>query len=121
MPEHYTKNVQQATFWCSTCHADTLHRVDKGRRGPCLSCLENLGRKAPKSGSLPCPNASKKKTIMGAKTVISYRCASHCTLCHGTGYVEDCRDCAGAGLRVGGVRCDTCQCTGKVPAATVAA
>lgn len=40
MPEHYTKATVSATFWCAKCGKPTLHRVDAGRRGPCLDCLE---------------------------------------------------------------------------------
>lgn len=38
MPEHYTKNTLECTAWCSTCQRMTQHRVDGGRRGPCLEC-----------------------------------------------------------------------------------
>lgn len=40
MPEHYTKNTLEATCWCNPCNAMTQHRVDSGRRGPCLVCME---------------------------------------------------------------------------------
>lgn len=40
MPEHYTKNTLEATCWCNPCNAMTQHRVDGGRRGPCLVCME---------------------------------------------------------------------------------
>lgn len=36
MPEHYTKNTLEATVWCNKCNRMTQHRVDGGRRGPCL-------------------------------------------------------------------------------------
>lgn len=39
MPEHYTKSTVSATYWCAKCGAATEHRVDGGRRGPCLKCL----------------------------------------------------------------------------------
>ena len=39
MPEHYSKAVVQVSVWCKVCHKDTMHRVDSGRRGPCLECL----------------------------------------------------------------------------------
>ena len=42
MPEHYTRNTLEATCWCKKCYAMTQHRVDDGRRGPCLDCLEKL-------------------------------------------------------------------------------
>jgi hypothetical protein len=39
MPEHYTRNTLEATVWCNPCYAITQHRVDDGRRGPCLVCM----------------------------------------------------------------------------------
>jgi hypothetical protein len=36
MPEHYTKNTLECTAWCKKCQRNTQHRVDGGRRGPCL-------------------------------------------------------------------------------------
>jgi hypothetical protein len=36
MAEHYTKNTLECTAWCGKCQRDTQHRVDGGRRGPCL-------------------------------------------------------------------------------------
>lgn len=38
MPHHFTKNTVEASFWCAKCYKDTMHRVDGGRRGPCLVC-----------------------------------------------------------------------------------
>jgi hypothetical protein len=39
MPEHYTKNTVSASFYCPKCGRETEHRIDGGRRGPCLVCL----------------------------------------------------------------------------------
>jgi hypothetical protein len=39
MPEHYTRNTLEATCWCNPCGKMTQHRVDDGRRGPCLECI----------------------------------------------------------------------------------
>jgi hypothetical protein len=36
MPEHYTRNTISATCWCAKCGRMTDHRVDDGRRGPCI-------------------------------------------------------------------------------------
>ena len=36
MPEHYTRNTESVTAWCNVCRRETQHRVDGGRRGPCL-------------------------------------------------------------------------------------
>lgn len=40
MPEHYTRNTVECTAWCNRCGGQTQHRVDGGRRGPCLQCME---------------------------------------------------------------------------------
>lgn len=71
--------------------------------------------------SEPCQNAKKTSVLMGAKRKTVYKCDTACPVCHGHAQVDDCPDCDGCGLRPGGVRCTTCQCYGKVPAATVAA
>jgi hypothetical protein len=36
MSEHYTRNTETATAWCARCNRNTEHRIDDGRRGPCL-------------------------------------------------------------------------------------
>jgi hypothetical protein len=36
MPEHYTRNTISVWLWCDKCRSLTEHRVDDGRRGPCL-------------------------------------------------------------------------------------
>ena len=36
MPEHYTKNTLETTAWGAKCQRFMQHRVDGGRRGPCL-------------------------------------------------------------------------------------
>jgi hypothetical protein len=36
MPEHYTKTTVECTAWCSKCQRNTQHRVNGGRRGPCV-------------------------------------------------------------------------------------
>jgi ribosomal protein L44E len=40
LSEHYTRNTLECTVWCKRCNAMTQHRVDTGRRGPCLPCME---------------------------------------------------------------------------------
>lgn len=42
MSEHYTKNTVEVSVYCAKCGKDTEHRVDGGRRGPCLVCLRKL-------------------------------------------------------------------------------
>jgi hypothetical protein len=39
MAYHFTKSTIEASFWCNKCGRETMHRVDSGRRGPCLVCL----------------------------------------------------------------------------------
>ena len=36
MTEHYTRNTEEATAWCARCQRMTQHRVDGGRKGPCI-------------------------------------------------------------------------------------
>jgi hypothetical protein len=36
MPEHYTRNTEEATRWCNACNARTQHAVSDGRLGRCL-------------------------------------------------------------------------------------
>jgi len=36
MPEHYTKNTLETTAFCAKCGRFTQHRVDGGRKGPCI-------------------------------------------------------------------------------------
>lgn len=36
MAEHYTRNTLTATAWCTKCGRNTEHRIDNGRKGPCL-------------------------------------------------------------------------------------
>lgn len=36
MGEHYTRSTEAATAWCTRCNRNTEHRVDGGRKGPCL-------------------------------------------------------------------------------------
>jgi uncharacterized paraquat-inducible protein A len=50
MPEHYTKNTVSATIWCKVCGTFTPHRLDQGRQGPCLRCMDQLQQKQKKRG-----------------------------------------------------------------------
>jgi hypothetical protein len=36
MSEHHTKNTLEVTAFCNRCNKPTQHRVDAGRRGPCM-------------------------------------------------------------------------------------
>lgn len=47
MAEHYTKSTVEARAFCTKCASYTMHRVDGGRKGPCLNCIQKL-ENAPK-------------------------------------------------------------------------
>lgn len=47
MSEHYTRNTTEATAWCNKCNRMTQHRVDSGRRGPCLEHQTPVKAKIP--------------------------------------------------------------------------
>jgi ribosomal protein L44E len=36
MTQHYQRNTTEVMAFCPTCGRNTMHRVDSGRRGPCL-------------------------------------------------------------------------------------
>lgn len=42
MSEHFTRNTVSAAFWCRKCDKFTQHRIDSGRKGPCLDCIARL-------------------------------------------------------------------------------
>ena len=42
MTEHFSRNTVSATFHCGKCGKPTAHRIDKGRKGPCLDCIARL-------------------------------------------------------------------------------
>jgi hypothetical protein len=42
MAEHFTRNTVSAEFPCAKCKKRTQHRIDKGRKGPCLECIQRL-------------------------------------------------------------------------------
>ena len=48
MSQHFTKNTVSAQFYCSKCGKMTSHRIDEGRKGPCLPCMEKpIVKRAP--------------------------------------------------------------------------
>ena len=53
MPEHYPKDTVQVQVWCNVCHKETMHRVDAGRRGPCLACLRKRELEAEERKPVP--------------------------------------------------------------------
>jgi len=42
MTEHFTRNTVSASFYCGKCGKPTAHRIDSGRKGPCLECIARL-------------------------------------------------------------------------------
>ena len=42
MPQHFTRSVVSAEFYCGKCQRKTQHRIDDHRKGPCLSCIQKL-------------------------------------------------------------------------------
>lgn len=54
MTQHFTKLTVSAAFWCGKCEKQTQHRIDGGRKGPCLDCIARLDAlHAAKPNSLP--------------------------------------------------------------------
>jgi hypothetical protein len=54
---HYTKNTLAVTAPCPQCKRDTLHRVDGGRRGPCI----DPGHKVPELSQAQIRRREKKE------------------------------------------------------------
>jgi hypothetical protein len=42
MTQHFTRNTVSAEFYCGRCEKFTQHRIDGGRKGPCLGCIARL-------------------------------------------------------------------------------
>lgn len=42
MTQHFTRNTISAAFHCPKCGRVTQHRIDGGRKGPCLGCIDRL-------------------------------------------------------------------------------
>ena len=42
MSEHYSKQTVSVSAPCFKCMKPTEHRVDSGRLGPCMRCIERL-------------------------------------------------------------------------------
>ena len=42
MTQHFTRNTVSAAFYCGKCGETTQHRIDGGRKGPCLDCIAKL-------------------------------------------------------------------------------
>lgn len=59
MPEHFSKSVVEAKFWCAKCHKPTMHYVADGRRGGCQECIAKQEAK-PKPAEKPKPPEQKE-------------------------------------------------------------
>ena len=35
---HHPKSTVSAAFYCKQCGKETQHRIDGGRKGPCMEC-----------------------------------------------------------------------------------
>jgi len=44
MKEHYSKSTVAVQAWCKKCNRSTMHRVDSGRKGPCIDCMERVAK-----------------------------------------------------------------------------
>lgn len=42
MTEHFTRSTISAELHCAKCNKRTQHRIDGGRKGPCLECIAKL-------------------------------------------------------------------------------
>lgn len=42
MSEHFSCLTVSVGAWCGRCQKQTQHRVDRGRKGPCLDCIDKL-------------------------------------------------------------------------------
>jgi uncharacterized paraquat-inducible protein A len=64
--KHYTKNTVSVQAWCNKCKTHTYHRVDGGRRGPCIRCIEKLEEKhALKAAKAALPVATQSSLFGG--------------------------------------------------------
>lgn len=63
-----------------------------------------------------CPKAKPYMTgPKNGKQVKKYICKGSCPHCKGSSYLLTCPVCEGAGLKRGGIACETCGSTGMVP------
>ena len=60
MTEHFTRNTVSATFHCGKCGKPTAHRIDKGRKGPCLECIARLDAQ---HANAPKPKAAEQQEL----------------------------------------------------------
>lgn len=46
---HLTRNAIEARYYCRKCNKQTMHRIDSGRKGPCLECLARQPKRSLKN------------------------------------------------------------------------
>ena len=57
MSQHYTKNTVSVQMHCSPCSKMTAHRIDGGRKGPCLECIARYEQQRIATRELADPSA----------------------------------------------------------------
>lgn len=60
MTQHFTKNTVSATFYCPKCGRSTSHRIDDGRKGPCLECMARFDAKPKPEAAGPVTNLQRE-------------------------------------------------------------
>ena len=59
MTQHFTKNTVSASFFCPKCETFTQHRIDHGRKGPCLECIDRANKEHDNRPATPAPAEQK--------------------------------------------------------------
>lgn len=72
MTQHYPKNTVFATHYCRKCSGFTQHRVDGGRVGPCIPCMEKLEAEHQERASLAA--AEPQVGLFGAPVAAAPAC-----------------------------------------------
>jgi hypothetical protein len=67
MSEHYTKNTESATAWCPRCGRNTEHRVDSGRKGPCIDPAHPVPMVRAQIPPLDLPKPPEQKSLFGTE------------------------------------------------------
>jgi hypothetical protein len=63
MTQHFSRSTVSAAFHCAKCGKPTQHRIDDGRKGPCLACIERYDN-APKRET---PAAQSQRSLFAAE------------------------------------------------------
>lgn len=60
MTQHFTRSTVSASFYCGKCERFTQHRIDGGRKGPCLECIDRQDKEhANRPAETPAPAKQK--------------------------------------------------------------